>query len=142
MAVTGRDGRTLQAAWAGLPEAWHRLSVPGFPNLLLMYGPNTFGGSGSAIYMLESQARHVGAAARAVRGAGAGTIELRPDANDAFLRELRERQRTTVWATGGCSSWYLDDRGRDPSNWPGYTLEDRRRVRRADSETYALGAAR
>lgn len=92
--------------------------------------------------MLESQARHVGAAARAVRGAGAGTIELRPDANDAFLSELRERQRTTVWATGGCSSWYLDDRGRDPSNWPGYTLEDRRRVRRADSETYALGAAR
>lgn len=124
--------------WAGLPEAWHGLSVPGFPNLFLMYGPNTFGGSGSAIYMLESQARHVAAAARSLQARHARTIEVRPDAHRAFVSELRERQRRTIWATGGCSSWYVDDQGRDPTNWPGYTLDYRRRTARTDEQTYIV----
>ncbi len=138
MEVRGRDGTSLQQAWNGLPHAWHGLAVPGFPNFFLMYGPNTFGGSGSAIYMLESQARHVGAAARALRDNGARSIEVRADAHDRFLAELRRRQRKTVWATGGCSSWYLDEQGRDPTNWPGFTYEYRRRTAAVDPEAYAL----
>ena len=139
MEVVGRDGITLERAWNGLPEAWHGLSVPGFPNMFLMYGPNTYGGSGSAVYMLESQARHVAAAARAVNTGDTSTIEVRPEANRRFLAELRRRQRRTVWATGGCSSWYLDESGRDPSNWPGYTIEYRRRTRSIDPAVYELG---
>lgn len=138
MAVTGRDGRSLQAAWAGLPNAWHGLSVPGFPNLFLMYGPNTFSGSGSAVYMLESQARHVAAAARTLEVHAARVIEVRRDAHASFLAELRERQRRTIWATGGCASWYLDADGRDPTNWPGYPVEYRRRTARVDASAYAL----
>jgi cation diffusion facilitator CzcD-associated flavoprotein CzcO len=138
MRVTGRDGQTLAQAWDGLPTAWHGLSVPNFPNFFLMYGPNTYGGSGSAIYMLESQALHIEAAARALDNAGAQTVELRTDAFATFERELRERQQKTIWATGGCSSWYLDERGRDPTNWPGYTYDYRRRIRKIDTATYAL----
>lgn len=140
MQVTGRDGVTLADTWDGLPHAWHGLSVPGFPNFFLMYGPNTFGGSGSAIYMIESQARHIGAAARALGRGHARTIEVRADVHAAFMAELRERQRRTVWATGGCSSWYLDDEGRDPTNWPGYTIEYRRRTRQVDPAVYRVGA--
>lgn len=140
MEITGRGGRTLEEAWAGVPNAWHGLSVPSFPNLFLMYGPNTFGGSGSAVYMLESQACHVAAAARALRRGGERVIEVNPEAHAAFMSELRERQQRTVWATGGCSSWYLDEEGRDPTNWPGYTVEYRRRTRRIDPETYSLRA--
>jgi len=136
--VTGRDGRTLAQAWDGLPTAWHGLSVPGFPNFFLMYGPNTYGGSGSAIYMIESQALHVGAAARALDSAGAQTVELRAGAFTAFERELRALQQKTIWATGGCSSWYLDEQGRDPTNWPGYTYDYRRRVRAINPASYAL----
>jgi cation diffusion facilitator CzcD-associated flavoprotein CzcO len=141
MEVAGRGGTTLADAWGGLPHAWHGLSVPGFPNLFLMYGPNTFGGSGSAVYVLESQARHVGAAARTLRERAGRTIELRPQAHERFRAELRERLARTVWATGGCASWYLDEQGRDPTNWPGYTIEYRRRPARIDPEVYAFGRA-
>jgi len=141
MQVAGRGGQTLEHAWAGLPNAWHGLSVPGFPNLFLMYGPNTFGGSGSAIYVLESQARHIAAAARAMHTRGAATIEVRAEVHERFLRELRSRQQHTVWATGGCNSWYLDEQGRDPTNWPGYTIEYRWRTRRIDPDVYRLAPA-
>ena len=57
------------------------------------------------------------------------------------MAELHERQRRTVWATGGCSSWYVDEQGRDPTNWPGYTLEYRRRTARVSPDVYALDPA-
>jgi cation diffusion facilitator CzcD-associated flavoprotein CzcO len=138
MEILGREERSLRDVWGGLPQAWHGLSVPGFPNMFLMYGPNTFGGSGSAVYMLESQARHVAAAARALRESGATSIEVKADAFASFIAELRERQPRTVWATGGCSSWYLDESGRDPTNWPGYTIEYRMRTRAIDAAVYEL----
>ena len=137
MEIRGRE-ETLEDAWADIPSAWHGLAVPGFPNMFLLYGPNTFGGSGSAIYMLESQMRHVAKAAARMRQSGASTIEVRPDAHMRFMSELRERQRRTVWSTGGCSSWYVDEQGRDPTNWPGYTLEYRRRTADVDAGVYAL----
>jgi cation diffusion facilitator CzcD-associated flavoprotein CzcO len=141
MEVTGRGGVTLEQTWDGLPHAWDGLSVPGFPNMFLMYGPNTFGGSGSALYMLESQARHIAAAVRAMGDGGGRVIEVRAEAPARFMSELRERQRRTVWATGGCSSWYVDEQGRDPTNWPGYTIEYRRRTARVDPAVYSIGAA-
>ncbi len=137
MDICGRE-ETLEEAWAGLPHAWHGISVPGFPNAFLVYGPNTFGGSGSAIYMLESQMRHITAAVERLRRSGARTIEVRGEAHDEFIRELRGRQAKTVWATGGCHSWYVDEHGRDPTNWPGYTAEYRRRVLRDDPAVYAM----
>jgi hypothetical protein len=106
--------------------------------MFLIYGPNTFGGSGSAIYMIESQIRHVVAAAKELHRTGARTIELRADAHEHFRAFLHKRQQRTVWATGGCSSWYIDEQGRDPTNWPGYTLEYRRRTARVTPEVYAF----
>jgi len=141
MAIAGRAGRTLEDAWSEVPHAWHGLAVPDFPNMFLIYGPNTFGGSGSAIYMIESQIRHVVAAVDELRRTGARSIEVRPEAHDEFMAFLHERQRNTVWATGGCSSWYIDEQGRDPTNWPGYTLEYRRRTARVTPGTYALDYA-
>jgi cation diffusion facilitator CzcD-associated flavoprotein CzcO len=138
MRITGRDGRALDDAWSESPHAWHGLAVPGFPNFFLIYGPNTFGGSGSAIYMIESQMRHVAAAAGELRRTGARSIEVRERAHEQFMDFLHRRQRRTVWATGGCSSWYIDDEGRDPTNWPGFTLEYRRRTARVRPEVYAL----
>ena len=47
----------------------------------------------------------------------------------------------TVWNTGGCGSWYFDGNGRNSIQWPGYTFEYRRRVRRFDAEAYRLAPA-
>ncbi len=136
MRIAGREGLALDDVWSEVPHAWHGLTVPGFPNMFLIYGPNTFGGSGSAIYMIESQIRHVVAAVEELRSTGERSIEVRDESHRAFMTFLRERQRRTVWATGGCSSWYIDEQGRDPTNWPGYTLEYRRRTARVSPEVY------
>jgi len=73
----------------------------------------------------------VGAADRARRA-------IRPTRADRFVAELRNRQKRTICATGSCSSWYLDDDGRDPTNWPGYTIEYRMRTRAIDPAVYEL----
>ena len=89
MEVAGRGGRTLDEAWAGVPKAYLGITVPGFPNMFLLYGPNTNGGAGSVIYTVEAATRHVIAALRELERANARTIELRPQAAADFDRDLR-----------------------------------------------------
>jgi cation diffusion facilitator CzcD-associated flavoprotein CzcO len=134
MEITGTDGRTLAQEWAGLPSAYLGLSVPGFPNMFLIYGPNTNGGSGSVIYTIEAGVAHVIAALRELERAGARNIEVRREVADAFATELREALRGTVWHTG-CTNWYIDREGNDPNQWPWLWSTYRRRT-----ETIAPGA--
>jgi len=139
MEVVGADGRTLADAWAGLPRAYLGLSVPRFPNMFLLYGPNTNGGSGSVLYTLECGIAHVLAALTELERAGARTIEVRRDAAEAFDRELREALRQTVWHTG-CHSWYVDENGNDPNQWPWLWSTYRRRTATISPGAYALGS--
>ena len=60
---------------------------------------------------------------------------VRPEVAEAFDREMQERLSTSVWQTG-CSNWYVDENGRNSNNWPGFTLEYRRRTRRLDPAEY------
>src|SRR5205085_3743207 len=66
MEITGAEGRTLAQAWGERPRAYLGLSVAGFPNMFLLYGPNTNGGTGSVIDTIEAGANHVIAALRAL----------------------------------------------------------------------------
>lgn len=127
MRVTGASGRTLEQVWAGIPRAYYGLSVPDFPNMFMLYGPNTNSGSGSVIFTLESGIRHVLAALRELELQGARTIEIRRGACDAFNADLQAALRTSVWHTG-CTNWYLDAAGNDPSQWPWLWSRYRRRT--------------
>jgi cation diffusion facilitator CzcD-associated flavoprotein CzcO len=137
MDVVGRGGRTLAEAWDGVPKAYLGLTVAGFPNMFLLYGPNTNGGAGSVIYTVESGTRHVIAALRELERASARTIELRSEAAEAFDRELREALAGTVWHTG-CTSWYVDEHGNNPNQWPWVWTKYRRRASRVDPAAYEL----
>jgi hypothetical protein len=117
MEIVGADERTLADEWAGVPRAYLGLTVPGFPNLFLLYGPNTNGGTGSVIDTIEAGMAHVLAALRLLDGARARTIEVGRPTAEAFDRELRAALAKTVWHTG-CTSWYLDEHGNDPNQWP------------------------
>jgi cation diffusion facilitator CzcD-associated flavoprotein CzcO len=117
MEITGVGGRTLAEAWGEVPRAYLGLSVPDFPNLFLIYGPNTNGGTGSVIYTIEAGISHVIAAMRELERTQRQTIEVRPAAAAAFDRELRDALHGTVWHAG-CHNWYVDDRGHDPNQWP------------------------
>jgi cation diffusion facilitator CzcD-associated flavoprotein CzcO len=137
MEIVGRDAQTLDQAWNGLPRAYLGMTVPGFPNMFLLYGPNTNGGAGSVIDVHEFAMEHVIGALRQIDAAGARSIELRPEASEAFDRELREALAGTVWHTG-CTSWYLDSQGNNPNNWPWRWNEYRRRASQLEPGMYEL----
>jgi cation diffusion facilitator CzcD-associated flavoprotein CzcO len=137
MEVVGTGGRSLVDAWAGVPRAYLGMSVAGFPNMFLLYGPNTNGGSGSVIYTIEAGVRHVIAALGELERANARRIELRPQVAERFDRELREALAGTVWHTG-CTSWYVDENGNDPNQWPWLWSTYRRRTGRIEPGAYAL----
>ena len=139
MEVVGEGGRTLLEAWSGVPRAYLGLTVPGFPNMFLLYGPNTNGGTGSVIYTLEAGIAHVIAALRELERRAAQKIEVRREAAEAFDRELREALAKTVWHTG-CTSWYVDENGNDPNQWPWQWQTYRRRAAEVSPDAYELTA--
>ena len=137
MEVVGREGRTLGEVWGDVPRAYLGITVPGFPNMFLLYGPNTNGGASSVIYAIEAAMQHVIGALGRMEEANAATIELRPEPAAAFDRELREALGNTVWQSG-CTSWYVDEHGNNPSQWPWTWTNYRRRTARLDPAAYEL----
>jgi cation diffusion facilitator CzcD-associated flavoprotein CzcO len=137
MEIIGEGGRTLAHVWDGAPRAYLGMSVPGFPNFFLLYGPNTGGGTGSVIYMIEAGVSHVISALNALGQADAQRIEVRPEAADAFDAQLRTALADTVWHTG-CTSWYIDENGHNPTLWPWISSAYRRRTAQIDPAAYAV----
>jgi cation diffusion facilitator CzcD-associated flavoprotein CzcO len=139
MEIAGEGGRTLTEAWGGAPRAYLGVTVPSFPNLFLLYGPNTNGGAGSVIYVIEAAMAHVLSALDALERAGARRIEVRREAAEAFDRELRGALAGTVWHSG-CSNWYVDENGHDPNQWPWQWSTYRRRTARIEPGAYELAS--
>lgn len=117
MKIRGLDGKDLHDAWPDGARAYLGLTVPGFPNLVLMYGPNTNVGAGSIIYMLEAQAGYIRQAAQLLADAGRPAyLDVRPDVADRFDAESQARLSDAVWSQ--CSSWYRNASGRVPPTGP------------------------
>jgi cation diffusion facilitator CzcD-associated flavoprotein CzcO len=113
--VVGRDGLRLDDVWADRPSAYLGLSVPGFPNLFMLNGPNGPVGNFSLIDVAERQLDYL---LQLIDHAGGGdrVVCAKRAAADQFEAERVEATKRTVWVTG-CRSWYLDDRG-IPAAWP------------------------
>ncbi len=138
--IEGRDGRTLADTWEGSMRAYKGTTVAGFPNLFFLVGPNTGLGHTSIVFMIESQIAYVLDALRTMRRRGAGTLEVREEAQAAYNAELDRMTQGTVWVTGGCTSYYIDRNGHNSALWPTYTWPFRRRLREFDVAAYSLGA--
>jgi cation diffusion facilitator CzcD-associated flavoprotein CzcO len=134
MIVTGRAGRDLHVVWRNGAEAYLGITVSGFPNLFLLYGPNTNLGHNSVVYMIESQIRYVMGAIDALRK-GARSLDVLPAVQSRYNESLQRRLARTVWESG-CSSWYKTAAGKNTNNWPGFTFAYRRRTRTFDLEDY------
>jgi cation diffusion facilitator CzcD-associated flavoprotein CzcO len=98
--VSGRGGTDLHDHWKGVPRAYLGMAVPGFPNLFLMYGPNTNQGGNSILIVLEAQARYIAEAVRTLRERDATSIEVRPDAMRRYVDALEASLADTVWSDG------------------------------------------
>jgi cation diffusion facilitator CzcD-associated flavoprotein CzcO len=139
MKIRGRDGRDLRDEWRAGARAHLGITVPHFPNLFLMYGPNTNLGSGSIVFMLECQARYVRQALQQSTAIGA-PIAVRPAVEAAFDAQTQSRLAGGVWTQ--CANWYRNPDGRVTTNWPGTVSEYRRRTARfvpADYEVVSTG---
>lgn len=134
MQIRGRGALDLNAVWKQGAEAYLGITVPGFPNLFLLYGPNTNLGHNSIVYMLESQIAHVMRCWRALQARGAETIEVHDPAYRRYNGRVQQHLRRTVW--NGCKSWYVDAQGHNSTNWPGFTLSYRLLTRFASLRAY------
>ncbi|MDV7075824.1 flavin-containing monooxygenase [Gordonia amicalis] len=138
MEVRGRAGRSLTDAWVKGARAYLGISTAGFPNLFMMYGPNTNLGSGSIVYMLESQARHITGLVSWLAENPGHAVEVDPAVEDRFNARIQKELDRSVWSR--CSSWYRNSSGTVTTNWPGNVSTYRRRTRRVDRADYRLSA--
>lgn len=136
MEISGAGGQPLRDAWAGGPHAHLGITVPGFPSLFLMYGPNTNTSGGSIINYEEAQASYIRQALELVRTRGAAAIDVRPEVEAVSDRETQARFAGTAWTQ--CDSWYRNEAGRVVANWPGYMREYEERVRVLDPTDFVL----
>ena len=139
--VTGRHGERLADVWQGAPTAHVGTTIAGFPNFFMLQGPNTGLGHSSVLLMIEAQIDHVVGALRFMRANRVAAIEPTERAQAAFVAEVDELARDTVWTSGGCRSWYLDHTGRNAAIWPGSVGAFRKRVAPFYAEDYHARAA-
>lgn len=133
--VTGLGGRTLTQAWQEGAEAYKGISVAGFPNLFILYGPNTNLGHNSIIYMLESQFAYVLRCVQAVEKQGARALDVKESTMRAYNHGLQKQLANTVWQAG-CTSWYQNEAGKNTNNWPTFTFTYRAQAHSINIKDY------
>ncbi|MFI5712660.1 flavin-containing monooxygenase [Kribbella sp. NPDC051620] len=138
ISILGRDGVDLGDAWKQNGIGAHLgITVAGYPNLFLLVGPNTALGHSSMVFMIEAQVRYVMQALDLLRRRNATAVEVREDVQERFVSEVQHDLDGSVWQ-GGCTSWYLDDQGRNSTIWPDFTLTYWRRTRRLNPADYVI----
>jgi 4-hydroxyacetophenone monooxygenase len=139
MQLTGVGGVDLHDQWSGDARAYLGLTVPHFPNLFLMYGPNTnIVVNGSIIYFSECEAHYITESVRLLLESGHHSMDVRPDVHDAFNVAVDEANANKAWGASKVSSWYKSASGRVAQNWPFPLLEYWKRTRHPDAEDYVL----
>ena len=140
--IRNASGLSLKEFWneTGL-KGYLGTTVPNFPNLFVMSGPNTGVGHTSLLVMIEAQLTYLMDCLRTMRARGLSSVTPREDVVDRYNQQIQRKMRPTVWAAGGCASWYLDEHGRNTTLWPDFTFRYRQRTRRFDVEQYEVRMA-
>ncbi len=139
MRVQGAGGVELHQAWSQGAHAHLGMTVPSFPSMFLMYGPNTNTSGGSIIVYLEAQASYIRQAVEHLRGGDYASLDVRAEVEAASDRETQARFAGTAWV--GCDSWYRDRQGRIVANWPGFMREYMARTRSFAPAEYEFAPA-
>lgn len=136
----GTDGRSLADVYRERPQTYLGAAAAGFPNFFLTLGPFGAAGNQSAIYMIESQITYIVDALRQMRDEDLSRVEVRHHVQDRFVDDVESRSRSTVWVTGGCKSYYTNDKGHNAGLYPNWSFEYRNRTRRFDREAYEVSS--
>ncbi|GAA2436405.1 flavin-containing monooxygenase [Mycolicibacterium llatzerense] len=134
--VKGTHGRSINDLQRDRPQSYLGIANVGFPNMFTILGPFGAAGNQSVIFMIEGQINYIVDAVSRMRADGVRRAEIRRDVHDAFVTEVHARAQHGTWLTGGCSTYYTNDRGENAGLYPNWSFEYRRRTRRWDAESY------
>ncbi len=119
MEITGADGRTLNEVWGGDGRAYLGMTVPGFPNLFMIYGPNTnIVVNGSIVFFSECSVRYILGCLKLIAETGSASLDVRRDVFDAYNVRIDAGNAKMAWGSPNVTSWYKSDSGRVSQNWP------------------------
>jgi 4-hydroxyacetophenone monooxygenase len=144
MHVEGRNGRTIRNEWGeDDPRAYLGITVPGFPNFFLIYGPNTnLAHGGSAVFHSECQIRYIIQALRELIETENDTMEVRPEPYQAYQDKVDTAARGMVWSYPGVTSWYKNKAGRVSQNSPWRLVDYRNITAELNPQDYSFRRAR
>jgi 4-hydroxyacetophenone monooxygenase len=136
----GRSGRTLREVWDDDDaRAYLGLAVPDFPNLFILYGPNTQPGhGGSLIFVVEMQMRYIMSVLRQMLDRGIGAVECRRDVHDAYNEGVDRAHENMVWTHPGTQTYYRNPKGRVVVNFPYRNVDLFARTQHADLDDFIL----
>ncbi len=134
--VTGRGGRSLRDDWRDGAHAYLGIAAAGYPNLFMLYGPNT--NNGSLLYMIEQQVAYTMRHLERMRDEHLTWIDVRPEVMDAYNRALDDDlDAVEVWQAS-CNNYYRGPNGRIATQWPHNMTEYARRTAAPDFDAYEV----
>lgn len=135
--IKGGDGQWLHEAWSDVAKAYLGITVAGFPNFFMMYGPNTNLGHNSITLMMEAQIGYVIEALEVLDEKQVTCLSPTQEAQDDFNAQLQANLKTTVWGDEACgASWYKTSEGYITQNWSGNVTSYTEAVRTLKREDY------
>lgn len=136
--VVGENGAHLGEVWKDAPEAYLGITTAGFPNLFMLYGPNTNLGHNTITFMIEQQVHYLVEALKGLESLGKRAMAPTQDAQSRFNETLQAQLAKTVWADPGCGSWYKTADGRITQNWGSHTRDYAAATREVVFSDYVL----
>lgn len=130
-----KDGKSLAETWQGSPQAYKGTTVSGFPNLFIVLGPNLGIGHNSAFVVIESQLNYIMGALKSMKRKSLKRIEVKAKSQEKYNGKIQKDLQSTVWNTGGCTSYYIDANGKNSIGFPWSTYKMRKLL-----DTFDLGA--
>jgi len=137
MQIVGKDGTALASRWSDGAEAHRGIAVSGFPNLFLLYGPNTNLGHSSILFMIECQVRYILRCLDHLARRGARWLDVKREAMARYNHQLQQTLARTTWSAD-CHSWYKTEGGKITNNWSGPTTQYWWRTRKPDFDEFEI----
>ena len=136
--VIGKNGKTIASAWENFPRAYLGTTLPSFPNLFIVTGPNTGIGHTSAIHIIESQMNYIMDVITTLQDGNHSTIEVKDQAEQEYTDMIHSEMKKTVWSNGGCDSWYKSKSGKVIAMFPGFSFSFRRMAKRMNPKHHII----
>lgn len=135
--IKGKGGISIQEAWKDGHKQYLGMTVHQFPNMFMMYGPNTNLGHNSIILMSEAQAQYIAQCIRIVRDQKCSSIEVKQAIMQNYYEESQNRLEQMIWNTID-DSWYKSPNGTTPNNYPGRTMEYIRKTKQVNVNDFLI----